>query len=265
MAEIIEPGRAILLLVDIALGILVLYYMKYADVSKTYLRKIAGIEAIEEVVGRCAEMGRPVHTTLGSRAQLVSEHVSAFISGLSIVNYVARLTARYNTRIMATVMRAEGLPLIEDTISSAYAAEGKLDQLDLRQSVIYCGEQKTAFYATASGLIVREKAAGNVMVGPFGASESTYILSAAANAQAIQVGGSNRLNVMPMHAAICDYLIIAEELYAAGAYLNRNEEQIASLAATDIVKYVLIAYTILGIILYNIGIPILKDLLLVGT
>jgi hypothetical protein len=265
MVSILQPGRELLLILDIALGFLVWYFLNKVDVSKMYLRKIAAIEAIDEVVGRCAEMGRPVHTTLGSRAQLVSEHASAFISGLSIVNYVARLVARYNGRIICTVNRAEGMPLTEDTIRSAYAAEGKLDQLDIRRSVIYCGEEKNSFYATASGLIVREQCAGNVMVGPFGASESTYILSAAANMGAIQIGGSNRLNVLPLHAAICDYLVIAEELYAAGAYLTKDPEHVASLAATDLVKYVALAYTILGIILINVGIPFLKDVLVVGV
>lgn len=264
MVSIFQPGRVLLLLVDIAMGIVVWYFLTQKDVTNTFLRKIAAIEAIDEVVGRCAEMGRPVHTTLGSRAQLVSEHASAFISGLSIMNYVARLVARYNGRIIATVNRAEGMPLQEDTIKSAYAAEGKLDQLDLRRSVIYCGENKNSFYATASGLIVREQCAGNVMVGPFGASESTYILSAAANMGAIQIGGSNRLNVLPLHAAICDYLVIAEELYAAGAYLTREDQQVASLAATDLIKYVALAYTVLGIILFQLGVPILKDLLAVG-
>ena len=250
-----------MLLINIVMGVLVYYVMKQVDTTKVYLRKIAGLEAIDEVAGRCAEMGKPVHTTLGSRAQVVSEHVSAFISGLSIVNYLAQLTARYDGRIMATVMRAEGMPLIEDTIRSAYAAEGKLDQLDIRQSVIYCGEEKNAFYATASGLIVREEAAGNIMVGPFGASESTYILTAAANVGAIQVGGSNRLNVMPMHAAIADYLIIGEELYAAGAYLSKDPDSIASLVATDWVKYFLLGYILLGTVLMNVGIPVMKNLL----
>jgi hypothetical protein len=261
MADLFEHGKMMVLLVDLLMFGAVWYFKQNLDIDKVYLRKIAALDAIEEIVGRGAEMGRPIHSTLGSRAQLVSEHISAFISGLSIVNYLTRLVARYNTNVMVTVMRAEGLPLIEDTVKSAYAAEGKLEQLDLRESVIYCGETKSAFYATAAGLMMRSRAVGNIMVGPFGASESTFILSAAANAGAIQVGGSNRLNVMPMHAAICDYLVIAEEIYAVGAYLTREPDYIASLVSTDMAKYVIIAYLLLGVIAINVGFPFFKNIL----
>jgi len=50
----------------------------------------------------------------------------------------------------------------------------------------------------------------------------------------------------------CDYTLIGEELFAAGAYMSREPLLLGSLKGQDIAKFVIIILTIIGICLISI-------------
>ena len=99
MAEIlftipgIIQGRLIGFLMDIAMAILVIYYIRSR--KKIYIRRVPGLDAIEEAVGRCAEMGKPVMASFG-----IGGFTYWTLAGLAILSHVARLAARTGTRII---------------------------------------------------------------------------------------------------------------------------------------------------------------------
>jgi len=66
---------------------------------------------------------------------------------------------------------------------------------------------------------------------------------------------------IPFFAALCDYVLIGEELFAAGAYVSGDPQQVGSIAAQDWYKLVAIALSILGAILATAGITVIGDIL----
>ena len=87
----IAEGRFIGLLLDIVILVLVLYYT--SGDKKIYIRRVAGLDAIEEAVGRAAEMGKPVVASYG-----LAGFTYWTLAGLAILSHVAQLSARTGTR-----------------------------------------------------------------------------------------------------------------------------------------------------------------------
>ena len=75
----------------------ILLYTKWAKQGKPlFLRKIPGLAAVEEAVGRATEMGRPVLYIPGI-AEL--DEIET-IAGVSILGRVAKITAQYDTPLI---------------------------------------------------------------------------------------------------------------------------------------------------------------------
>ena len=83
------------------------------------IRKIAGLDAIEEAIGRSTEMGRPVHYCPGIGGIGAVEAPQTF-AGLAILSYVSRLTARFDVPEIVTIRQPEVFPMAEETVRQAY-------------------------------------------------------------------------------------------------------------------------------------------------
>jgi len=78
----------------------VLYFISSAQAGKMpFVRRIPGIDAIEEAIGRATEMGRSVLYIPG----ILDIDEIQTVAGLVILESVARLTARYQTPIVVPV------------------------------------------------------------------------------------------------------------------------------------------------------------------
>ena len=87
------------------------------------IRLLPAIEAIEEGVGRAAEMGRPVHFSPGF-GKLQSAYGTETISGMSVLHQTARFAARKRTDIICTIGRSPHQPIAEEAIRTAFLLEG---------------------------------------------------------------------------------------------------------------------------------------------
>ena len=85
------PHLIALILVCAALA----YYIYAAGRRTLYIRKIAGLNALDEAVGRATEMGKPVLYVVG----LADVDDIQTLASLSILSHVARRTAEYDTPI----------------------------------------------------------------------------------------------------------------------------------------------------------------------
>jgi hypothetical protein len=65
----------------------------------------------------------------------------------------------------------------------------------------------------------------------------------------LQIAGTDADNQLPFFVAACDYTLMGEELYAAGAYLSRDPILLAQLKAQDVGKFLLAALIIGGVLL----------------
>jgi hypothetical protein len=66
---------------------------------------------------------------------------------------------------------------------------------------------------------------------------------------------------MPFLVATCDYMLLAEELFAAGAVISQNRDMLGSIKGEDFMKIFLMAITGIGFILGAMNISIIADLL----
>jgi hypothetical protein len=77
----------------------------------------------------------------------------------------------------------------------------------------------------------------------------------------MQIGGTNNTHQLPFLVATCDYMLLAEEFYAAGAAISRNRDMLGAIKGEDMIKLLLIAIIGIGFILGAVGITVLADIL----
>lgn len=253
-----EKGKIFQLIMLIFLIGTILYYINRAKGGwKPTIKTLAGLEAIEEAVGRATEMGRPVHYTPGI-APLNGAEAAGTLAGLEVLAIAARLTARYGAKIIVTLRQPTVLPLAEEVVYQAYVAENVSESYD-PDGIRYLSQEQFAYAAGVMGLLVREQAAANLMFGGFWA-ESLIIAEAANEIGAIQIAGTARLAQIPFFVVACDYVLIGEELFAASAIASSNPIKLGSIAGQDIGKLVAVSLIVIGAILESAGISFLSEI-----
>jgi hypothetical protein len=227
----------------------ILLYTRWAKQGKPlFLRKIPGLDAVEEAVGRATEMGRPVLFIPG--IQELDEIQT--IAGISILGRVARITAQYDTPLMVPVRYPLVLAAGQEVVEQAYAEMGKKDSYD-KDTVRYVAGEQFAFTATVNGYMMRERPATNIYMGGFFA-ESLLLAETGNAAGSIQIAGTAQAEQLPFFVAACDYTLMGEELYAASAYLSREPIMTGGLKGQDFIKMVIVLLVILGVVLVTAGV-----------
>jgi hypothetical protein len=217
--------------------------------------KVAGLEAMDEAIGRCTEMGKPVHFSPGIGDLQNAQTLAA----MSILGYVAKQCARYDTDLIATNRNVIVYPLSEEIVKQSYAEVGKLDNFKV-DNVRWISDDQFAYASGVTGIMFREQPAANILVGAFWA-ESLIFAEVGAIAGAIQISGTANTHQIPFFVAACDYCLIGEELYAASAYLSKEPVLLASLVAQDWGKMVGVVLIVLGTIMVSVGSDSLTTLL----
>lgn len=229
-------------------SIAILIYTKWAkEGKKLFLRKIPGLDAVEEAVGRATEMGRPVLFIPGI-AEL--DEIET-IAGISILGRVAKITAQYETPLNVPVRYPLVLAAGQEVVEQAYIEAGKKDFYD-KDTVHYVAGEQFAFTANVNGYMMRERPATNIFMGAFFA-ESLLLAETGNAAGSIQIAGTARPEQLPFFIAACDYTLMGEELYAASAYLSHEPVMLGGLKGQDFIKMLIIGCIIIGIILVSLG------------
>ncbi len=211
------------------------------------IRRIPGMEAFEEAVGRATEMGRPVHITNYS-ADVGDYDTWAFWSYLA---HVAKLCASYDTRIINTNAEYLTMTVNEEIIKQAYLEAGRPDAFN-PDDVRFVSPRQFGYTMGVAGIIAREKPAANFLTGYFYA-EALILAEAGSLVGAIQVAASASTAQLPFFIAACDYTMIAEEFYAGAAALSKEPVIYGSVVAQDIGRVILTALIIVGAIMNTFG------------
>ena len=231
------PAFILLLLMSIVIVMTVVSAQKG---KQYFIRRIPGLSAIDEAVGRAVEMGRGILLSTG-----LSDVIDIItLQALAICASVASSAARYGTRVQMPVYNSAMLPIAEDTISNAYQQAGRGDAYS-PDDVRYLSNQQFAYAAGVAGMIQREKFAATFLFGTFFA-ESLIMAENANMVGAIQVAGTPSTTQVPFFIAACDYVIIGDEYYAATAYLTRQPTLLGSIVAQDRVKIGILATIVIG-------------------
>jgi hypothetical protein len=239
-----------------------LIYTIYFLVTKkeTYIRRVPAIDAIEEGIGRATELGKPIIASPGMSPRGIDTVTAA---GLSVLSFVARLAARNDLKLITPLGGSEEsyttMELARDIVETQYRLEGKGDQFNIDNLPFLSGRQ-FAWASAYTGIMLREKPATNIMVGVQYAS-AVYISEVAHEVGAMVISGADYLSNIACLAASSDYVMIGEEMLAAGAYLSKDPGQLATIRTQDILKFILIGILVVGVIAISFGNDLIIQLL----
>lgn len=202
------------------------------------IRKIAGLEAVDEAVGRATEMGRPVLFIAGIQDM---DNIQT-VAGLTVLGRVARTAAEHDALLEVPTSRSLVMTAARETVHTAFLNAGRPDAYN-EKKIYYVTDEQFGFVAATTGLIVREKPAACIYMGAFFA-ESLILAETANTVGSIQIAGTAEPAQLPFFVAACDYTLIGEEFFAASAYLSGEPRQLGSLKGQDIGKAIVMIVTL---------------------
>jgi hypothetical protein len=226
---------------------------------KVPMKTLPGVDAIEEAVGRAAEMGRPVHYSPGyALGGLYNPTMGpGVVAGITILNKAAEEVAKRGVRLIVSLAQAEAVPVVEDIVKTQYSRAGMEMPAD---TVRFISTEQYAYAAGVLSTIFEERPAANLMIGYYW-SESLQFAGAGVYVGAMQIGGTPSVSQIPFFVAVCDYTLIGEEVFAAAAYIDPTPPQLGSLVAADWFRIIVIAGALIVWLASNAGFGGLADLL----
>ncbi len=251
-----HTGKTPLFLAMLLFSAAIVWNIYHARSGKdVFIRRIPGLEAVEEAIGRATEMGRSILYILG----LGGVDNVATIASMTILGQVARRTADYETSLRVPCNDPIVLNVVREMVKASYLDEGRPDAYN-EDDIFFLTNDQFAYAAGVDGMMIREKPAAVFLQGTFFA-ESLLMAETGNSIGAIQIAGTDSEHQLPFFIAACDYTLIGEELYAASAYLSREPMLLGSLKGQDWGKLLIFAAIILGVSLEFFGINWITTLL----
>ena len=249
-AIFVEGARGIFASV-ILVSMTIYYYIDRASSGEEiYLRKIPGLQALEEAVGRATEMGKSVLFVPG----IMDLDQVETVTGLNLLGHVAEYTAKYETSLNVPVSKSIVMEAGREICRESYLKSGRPD-LYYDDMVHYISDEQFAYAAGVNGIMEREKPAACFYLGKFYA-ESLILAETGNSIGAIQIAGTGSPSQIPFFVTACDYTLIGEEFFTASAYLSNKPELVGSIKGQDIVKLLVMIAMLLTVVfngLYQAG------------
>ncbi|TAL09192.1 MAG: hypothetical protein EPO02_10775 [Nitrospirae bacterium] len=212
------------------------------------LRRIAGLDAVEEAIGRSTEMGRPILYLTGAGDMSEVPTIAATV----ILGEVAKKVAHYDTTLKVPHRDPIVMAVCQEIVKEAYVEAGRPDAYKDESNFFITGDQ-FSYTAAVDGIMLREKPAANFFMGSYFA-ESLLLTETGASTGAIQIAGTDSDHQLPFFVTTCDYTLIGEELYAASAYLSREPVLVGTLRGQDFGKAFIMGVLVLGTALATVGV-----------
>jgi hypothetical protein len=244
MTEVLtKPATLGVIIIGFVLGV---YFIWRAGTHLPVLRAFPAVDGVDEVVGRCVEMGRPIIITPGAYGAELNRP-GPIVAALPIIHYIARRCAALGGRVINSVAYADTYAAVLPTVEAAYRAEGK-PELFNPDDVKYWGSLEG--YLTGNPAIIASENCGGLIQCGFPAAAGVT-----QNEMANRVGAmtmciaANSGDSLVFYALCADYMTIGEEYYAASAAIAGDRSQLGSIISTDVMKIGILAIIIIGIVL----------------
>lgn len=230
---------------------LIIFFVLWKIISarmgkKLYIRKINGLNAIDEAVGRATEMGKPL---------LYSTGMSGFgivgLQSLAILSHIVNISAKYENNVVTAYSDSLLFAAGDEVTRDVYESQGVSDLYDPSNSR-FLSENQFAYTSSVVGIMYREKPASIVYMGFF-AGEALILTENGQASGAMQIAGTPETTQVPFFLASCDWTIIGDEYYAAAAYLSNEPTMLGSLVGQDWGKFMIVLFVLLGFITLNLG------------
>jgi len=246
-----------LVAVVIFMAVLIYFVITARKGRELSVRKIVGLDALDEAVGRATEMGRAVLYVPG----LSSMSDVATIASINILQRVAKKVAEYDTPLIVPNRDPIVYMVARQVTKEGYMEAGRPDAFN-EDNVFFVTDSQFAYAAAVDGIMMREKPATNLFLGMFWA-ESLLLAETGNMTGAVQIAGTDSVTQLPFFVTACDYTIIGEELYAASAYLSKEPVLLGSIKAQDWGKLIILLLIIAGLAGSFFGVQFIANLLTV--
>ncbi len=234
-AQWFNTSRVNVLVLTALICFLIIWYIERAKKGEQlYIRKIQGLDAIDDAVGRATEMGKPILYSfgLGEIRDIVT------VASLAILRQVAVRCAEHGTELLVPNWDPIVMAAAQETVQQAYAEPGRPD-LYKEGNISFLTTDQFGYAAGVDGMIVRQKPGAIFFLGYFYA-EALIMSETGHSVGAIQIAGTTAITQLPFFIASCDYTLIGEEMLAASCYIKRDPQLLGSLKGEDLFKAVLI-------------------------
>lgn len=240
----------------VVFAVILLFWIYYARSGKqVFIRRIAGLDAIDESIGRATEMGRSILYVSGTG----SIRSVATIASMNILSRVARMIAEYNIPLNIPCNDPVVMNIEREIVQNAHLDAGHPDTYK-QDSIYFVSEEQFAYAAAVDGIIMRERPATIFYMGAF-LAESLVFSEVGSYAGAVQIAGTDSITQLPFFITTCDYTLMGEELYAASAYLSKEPLLLGSLKGQDWGKLLVITIILIGVVMQLLGFNWFTDLL----
>jgi hypothetical protein len=247
-------GRSSILVIGLLFSAAVLIFIQRArHGASLFIRKIPGLDAVDDAVGRATEMGRPVLYVPG--IETVSE--VGTLAALTILGHVAKRVAQHGTPLIVPCSDAIVMTTAQEIVKTAYAEVGQSDNYDPSR-ISYLTYDQFGYAAGVDGIMMRERPEAVFLLGYF-AAESLILAETGHEIGAIQIAGTKETSQLPFFVAACDYTLIGEELFAASSYLSREPVMLGSLKGQDLAKLWIVYFMIFGFVVGTVGLLMRPD------
>jgi hypothetical protein len=234
------------LVATILMTLILIYTIFVFRRREAYIRPIAGLQEIDNAVGRATEMGRPIMFvpgwgTLGDPSTVAS---------MMILAQVAKKAAEFDIRLISPHCDYLVLPMAQELVQTSYNEVGRPDAYN-QNDIFFISYDQFPFCAGVNGITVRDRVATVFYMGTFNA-EALLLTETGNQAGSIQIAGTDSTTQVPFFITTCDYTLIGEEFYAASAYLSQNHELICMLKTQDYFKLILVIVILAGTLLSSL-------------
>jgi hypothetical protein len=231
-------------------GLIVFHSIQTAKRREIFLRRIPGLDAVDEAIGRATELGKPILYLTGASDMNEPSTIAAAV----ILGRVAKRVASYETDLLVPHREPIVMAVCQEITKQAYLEAGKPDTYK-EDANFFITTDQFSYTAAVDGIMLRRKPAANFFMGSYYA-ESLLLTETGASTGAIQIAGTDSDHQLPFFVTTCDYTLIGEELYAASAYLSREPIQVGTLRGQDIGKGLILIALLAGTLLATLGVAL---------
>ena len=213
-------------------------------------RNIPAFSRIRRAVSLVVEDGTRLHVSLG-HGNLQTQFGAAAFAGLSLLRRLGEVTSLSDRPPVATSGNSVLNIVAQDTLRAAHDAVAVEQSFDINNGRL-TGLTPFSYAAGAMPTIRDESVSTNVLIGNFGI-EVGLLAEAADRQDAVVIAASDNLPAQAVLYAASPDPIIAEELFAAGAYVQAGRMHSASLLTQDILRWLIIIGILAGAVLKLAG------------
>ncbi len=215
------------------------------------LRVIPAFVRLGKALSLAIEAGTRVHISVGRGGVFYLPGAATF-AGLRFLKRIFR-RAGMGDRLPIALNGDPLVDILSNDVIRGTDRPGETRHIPELPASQLTGLTPFSFAGGALPQIASERATATVFAGHFGTEIGLIIDSADANGAQV-FAASEGLTAQAVLAAMVDDPLLGEELFAAGAYLEEDQEILASLRIQDFTRWGLALVILVGIVLRYLGV-----------